>query len=140
MTYSRESYLRDLTPILQACFYKKIQVLREGAVNHQPIKPRSPSHLPRRPDNGSLTQERAISQREGATYRPPARSRAPAPVFTLLQQVSQHVYNSNSRYYLFNQFCRLLDFHRLIFLCQCPEQLLITCFSERKEDSPSHFI
>ncbi|KAL2784104.1 hypothetical protein BJX66DRAFT_348642 [Aspergillus keveii] len=27
MTCGRESYIRDLTPILQACFYKKIQVL-----------------------------------------------------------------------------------------------------------------
>ncbi|KAL4915053.1 CoA-transferase family III domain-containing protein [Aspergillus aurantiobrunneus] len=27
MTCGRESYVRDLTPILQACFYKKIQVL-----------------------------------------------------------------------------------------------------------------
>lgn len=27
MTCGRESYLRDLTPILQACFHKKIQVL-----------------------------------------------------------------------------------------------------------------
>ncbi len=27
MTCGRESYVRDLTPILQACFHKKIQVL-----------------------------------------------------------------------------------------------------------------
>lgn len=31
MTCGRESYLRDLTPILQACFHKKIQVLISSA-------------------------------------------------------------------------------------------------------------